>query len=466
MSFTRRTFLLGAASGASVLVVTACTVDAGPAPSPTPTTTPTGSVPAPAGMKRSAWGSDSFARGAVSYMAVGSTVEHRDALSQPLADRVFFAGEATSTDRPGTVLGAQRTGARAASALASAGDSSERVAVIGAGAAGAEAARVLALRGFDVVVIEARDRIGGRIDTISDKAWKVPVELGAWRLSPTADADILTDLARLDIASVALGGADGESVFRSPAGEVEADPVSAAAVETALAWARAQARDESLASSLDDSGATASAAAADTGEVTGAELLGQRLEWLSTIYGADASELSSWFTTDDVAPPTLVTGGFSGTISDALEGIETFLSTTVVGVSYDERRVSLRLGTGESLTVDRTIVTVPLGVLQEDAIAFDPLLPFSHRTAIASLGMGTIDTVWLRFEQPFWTTDATAWSLVGTDDDITTWFNLEPLTGEAVLVGIVGGEAAERMEKLSDDDLVDSLRQTLAPFAS
>jgi hypothetical protein len=74
--------------------------------------------------------------------------------------------------------------------------------------------------------------------------------------------------------------------------------------------------------------------------------------------------------------------------------------------------------------------------------------------------------VWLRFEEPFWTTDAVAWNLVGTDDEITTWFNLEPITGEAVLVGIVGGEAAERMEQLDDGELTERLRQTLAPFAS
>ncbi|MCU1542357.1 MAG: oxidoreductase [Microbacteriaceae bacterium] len=466
MSFTRRTFLLGAASGASVLVVTACTVDAGPAPTATPTNTPSGSVPAPAGMARSAWSSDSFARGSVSYMAVGSTVEHRDALGQPLLDRVFFAGEATSADHPGTVIGAQLSGNRAATTLADAGSSAERVAVIGAGAAGGEAARVLSLRGYDVVVIEARNRVGGRIHSRTDDSWPLPVELGAWRLSPASDGDILSELARLDISSVALEGATGESIFRSPSAEIEADPVGAPAVATALGWARAQPRDQSLESSLDASGAAAAAAGSDTGEVSGAELLEQYLHRLSTLYGAEASDLSSWFTTDDGAPPILVTGGFTAVITDALDGVETFLSTTVLGVSYNDRSVSLRLGTGESLTVDRVIVTVPLGVLQDEGMEFDPILPFAHRTAIAALGMGTIDTVWLRFEEPFWTTDATAWSLVGTDDDITTWFNLEPLTGEAVLVGIVGGEAARRMEALDDDELVASLRQTLAPFAS
>ena len=464
MSFTRRTFLIGAGTGVSLLVVTACTTDPAPDPSPTPTRTTDGLVPAPAGMERSAWGDDTLARGSVSFMAVGSTLEHREALGSALIDRVFFAGEATSTTNPGTVLGAQLTGNRAADEVTAVSDPSERIAIIGAGAAGAEAARVLALRGFDVVVIEARKRVGGRISTVVAKDWPFPVELGAWRLSPVTDGDVITALERLDVSTVSLDGA--AQVYRSPTGETDTDPVSTTAMSTALNWAQGQPRDQSIDASLDQSGALQTAAEYSSGEVLGDELLLQHLASLATIYGADGSELSSWFTVDDTQSSMLVTGGMTRVVAESLDGVETFLSTTVVGVAYNERRVSLRLGTGESLSVDRVIVTVPLGVLQDDGIDFDPLLPFSHRTAIASLGMGTVDTVWLRFDEPFWTTDAVIWNLVGTDDVVTTWFNLEPLTGEPVLVGLVGGEDATRFELLDDDELTAALRKTLAPFAS
>jgi monoamine oxidase len=464
MSFTRRTFLVGAGTGVSLLVLTACTTQPTPDPSPTPTRTTAGLVPAPAGMERSAWGDDTLARGSVSFMAVGSTLEHRESLGSALIDRVFFAGEATSTTNPGTVLGAQLTGNRAADEVTAVSDPSERIAIVGAGAAGAEAARVLALRGFDVVVIEARKRVGGRVSTVVANDWPVPVELGAWRLSPVTDGDVITALERLEISTVSLDGA--AQVYRSPTGETDTDPASATAMSTALEWAQGQQRDQSLDDSLDQSGALQSAAEYSSGEVLGDELLLQHLASLATIYGADGSELSSWFTVDDTQPSMLVTGGLTRVVAESLEGVETFLSTTVVGVSYNEKRVSLRLGTGESLSVDRAVVTVPLGVLQHDGIDFDPLLPFSHRTAIASLGMGTVDTVWLRFDEPFWTTDAVIWNLVGTDDLVSTWFNLEPLTGEPVLVGLVGGEDATSFELLDDDELTAALRKTLAPFAS
>ena len=465
MSFTRRTFLIGAGSGLSTLVLTACAVDARPEPTPTPKRTAAGIVPAPASFARSAWLKDSFARGSASYMAVGSTLEHRKTLSVPLQSRVFFAGEATSVDHAGTVIGATRSGTTAAVAVAEAGKSSEKVAIIGAGAAGAEAAKVLKQRGFDVVVIEARKRVGGRIDTASGGSWPFPPELGAWRLASVGDAELIAKLDASKIATVQLGAAANSSVFRSVTGEGDSDAASGAAVDSAIDWAKMQARDESIEISLERSGAAATAAATNSGELAGDALLAQHLAGLATVYGAGADLLSSWFTDDDVGSSAVVTGGYRSLVSDSLDGIETFLSTTVVGVAYNDNRVSLRLGTGESLSVDRVIVTVPLGVLQDDSIDFDPLLPFEHRTAIAALGMGTIDTVWLRFDEPFWTTDAVLWNLVGTDDEITTWYNLEPITGEPVLVGIVGGAAAERTELLTDAELKAAVLQTLAPFA-
>lgn len=461
MSFTRRTFLVGAGTGISVLVLSACAVDARPDPTPTPTRSAPGAVPQPTSFARTAWGKDSFSRGSASYMAVGSTIEHREALSVPLLQRVFFAGEATSVDHAGTVTGAQRSGTAAAAAVAEAGGDGDKVAVIGAGAAGAEAARALTQRGFDVVVIEARKRVGGRIDTITDKSWPFPIELGSWRIAGD-DSDLIVALDGLEIASAQLDG----SVFRSLTGESDSDPVSAMAIASALDWAQMQATDDSVETSLDRSGAAAIAATSGSAELDGSELLVQHLAALATVYGADADALSSWFTAADAAAATtVVTGGYDALVSDTLDGIETFLSTTVVGVAYNDNRVSLRFGTGESLAVDRVVVTVPLGVLQQESIEFDPLLPFEHRTAIAALGMGTIDTVWLRFDEPFWTTDAVLWNLVGTDDEITTWYNLEPVTGEAVLVGIVGGDAAKRTELLSDDELRAAVLSTLAPFA-
>ena len=58
-------------------------------------------------------------------------------------------------------------------------DDAVDVIVVGAGAAGLQAAHQLAKSGYRVVVLEARDRVGGRIFTVTPKGWPTAVELGA-----------------------------------------------------------------------------------------------------------------------------------------------------------------------------------------------------------------------------------------------------------------------------------------------
>ena len=419
-------------------------------------------MPRPSGIERSAWSKDPFARGSQSFLAPGATPQHRDDLSQPVGGRVFFAGEATSADLAGTVLGAQQSGARVAAEVLGVVSSGEKIAVIGAGAAGAEAARALVQSGFDVIVLEARDRVGGRIDTRTPKSWPLGVELGAWRLGEVADQSLLTRLAALGIQSNPLT----DLLAAGKSGRSTGNTVGAPALAAATTWADTQRADSSLTAALDGSGAAAKAAGTTVDGLAGTELLTAALASLASATGASASELSTWYgLTDLPARDRIVIGGFSGVVTDALKGVRVSLSTAVLGVSHSDSAVSLKLGTGESLTVDRVIVTVPLGVLKSNAVAFDPLLPFSHRTAISALGMGSVETVWLRFDKPFWSTDAAVWSLVGTDSDITDWVNLQAITGEPVLVGIVGGKAARRVVKLSDDDLLQAVLTTLAPFA-
>jgi monoamine oxidase len=506
MSFTRRSFLLRAGSGLSLLLLTACTPPETP-PTPTSSPPPTSAVPTPSAFRRSNWSADPFARGSHSFAAVGAGPETREALASPLLDRVFFAGEATSVDYPGTVLGARESGVRAANEVSVASDNNEKIAVIGAGAAGAEAGRLLSFYGYDVVMIDARDRTGGRIHSLVSDDWPIPVELGAWRFSESADADILVKLDALGVDTALIGsptlvpangsadnggagdggaGNDGTGDDGAAnAGEASLVPdntVGTTALSAALSWAATQVSDVSLQDALDGSGATEGASGSSIGDLAGADLLGQQLAAVAASYGAAASDLSSWYgftppaaglpiigqdgTVEAPQPQYAVTGDLSALVDDSLDGLETFLSTTVVGISYSDDGVSLRLGTGESLSVDRVVVTVPIGVLQSNDLSFDPLLPFAHRTAISALGVGTVDSIWLKFDEQFWTTDAAVWSIVGGDGDIVTWYNLLPLTGEPILVGVFGGAAALRLAELSDDELVETALQNLEPFLS
>lgn len=467
----RRTFLIGSLSGVSLLALSGC-VPSTPTPTGTvtPTATPTPSlVPKPAGMLRSSWSEDPFARGSYSFAAVGSTPQQREDLAEPVLDRLFFAGEALSLDAPGTVQGARGSGQSAARTLIGLAEPGERVAVIGAGAAGLAAARLLSAAGFTVMVIEARNRLGGRIQTVTDNDWAVPVELGPSFVVASGATSLDEEFTRLEVAHAAF---PPTPEARTPDGTIApVAPLGADAVTAALTWAAEQAQDPSLAEALVATGSAGLSQTDGSAGVSDADWLNYQLATVTTLdSGAPTDDMSGWFsptpattTADDIR---IVLGGYSALLDEDAADLEVLFSSVVTRVAHTDTSVSLRLGTGESLTVDRAIVTVPLGVLKSDVIEFDPALPFSHRGAIAALGMGTVDKIWLRFDEPFWTTDAALWTTVGDDTlQFRVWVNLMPLTGDPVLVGFVSGEQALGLAKADDTEFSAAALRSLEPFA-
>ena len=178
------------------------------------------------------------------------------------------------------------------------------------------------------------------------------------------------------------------------------------------------------------------------------------------------SELSSRYGLDDGprGADRIVAGGFVTLVDDALDGIAVWTNNVVSRIAHDDEGVNLRFATGESLNADRVVVTVPVGVLKSRDITFEPRLPLPHIVATIGLQMGSVDKIWMQFESRFWATDAVRWSVVGGDLDITEWINLEPATGSAILVGLVGGERAAALADLGDDELVLAARRSLEPF--
>ena len=74
-------------------------------------------IPEPVGVQISRWQADPFSGGAYSFNALGSTPADRQELAKPLAQRLFFAGEASHLTMFGTVHGAYLSGLRAAAEL-------------------------------------------------------------------------------------------------------------------------------------------------------------------------------------------------------------------------------------------------------------------------------------------------------------------------------------------------------------
>nr|WP_304692480.1 FAD-dependent oxidoreductase [Microcella sp.] len=470
---TRRTFLIGA-TGLSVAVLAACT-DEPPQPSPEPTPAPPAGPPRPAGVARSDWLGDSFSRGSTSYLPVGESTRLREELASPWRDRLFFAGEATSTDAPSTVHGALASGERAAAEILAVAAPGERVVIVGAGIAGAAAARLLVddgPEGLEVIVLEARGRTGGRIHTIDGDAWPGPVELGAQWVRSIADHDLLERLVRVGVEVAIAETARGFDESGEPIALTRAEPASAT-LETVLLPVLQAARQAAEAVEPDVALATALAllrpwdgTPGPEGAPSEAQSIALALSGLvEPRLGAAMGELSTREGLDELplGADNLVTGGWARLVDSLLDDVDVQLSSPVTGIAIGDDDVSVRLGVGDSFSADRVVLTAPLGVLQERGIDLE--LPAVKDSAIARLGVGAVETIWLRYDEPFWDEEAALWVLADPEAAVPLWVNLQAVTGEPVLVGVVAGSRAIGFGALDEGDAVTAALAGLARLA-
>ncbi|GGI44538.1 monoamine oxidase [Agromyces flavus] len=474
----RRAFLAAALGGLAAVSLSSCT-DGRPEPtSPPPIPTPDGSpsptpggVPRPLAFRRSRWSADPFVRGAVSFDSVGATPDLRRELGRPVEDRLVIAGEATSPEASGTVHGAYAEGLRAARGIAALAEPDDRIAVIGAGITGLAAARTLVDEGFEVVVIEASDHLGGRLLTVEDRGFDDPVVLG----SPfVADGGSMRSvLADAGVATRPFAPVVGP---RTPDG-VAAAPSTAGwdVIASAQAWAVGQSSDVALATALVRSGAvpTSDEAGAD-GLSTQDWFVNALTSGVEPTTGASATRVSAKRFDPDLVwrPTSQVTSGWTGLIEQLADGLDIAGASAVTGIAVDDEGVSLRLDSGESLRTHRLVVTASIGVLRTDTITFDPPLPLLHQRAISTIGMGALDVVWLAFDEAFWrsTPDGSAegepnvLTLVGATPTVAAWLDLGVDPRRPVLVGLLAAEHARRVAELDDEAALEVVLEGLQPF--
>ena len=402
-------------------------------------------VPEPLAMIRTSWSADPWARGSYSFLPVGADPALRADLAQPIGDRLFIAGEATSSSAPATVHGALESGRRVAAEVDDVAEPGDVVAVIGAGMAGLAAAKTLRDAGYTVTVFEARDRIGGRVATVRSDAWPIPVELGASWVHDVNASDLAEQLDGLGVDTADFDYDNASTLFTGGMTQASLDE-AADAIAAASDWADDAEADLSIAAAVTASGA----------EVDPLALSHVDEVELASEYGANADELSAWWGTDEGSEgdDLLVLGGYGGLADHLADGLDIRVSTAVLEVSWGADGADLTLAGGAPFSCDRVVITVPLAVLAADDIAFEPPLPDTHRAAIDAMGTGLLDKVWFVFPEQFWSNESLMWTRVdepGTP--FREWFNLAPLTGEPVLLALHGGRTARAWAERSDDDL-------------
>lgn len=342
------------------------------------------------------------------------------------------------------------------------------VVVVGAGVAGLAAARALVEAGRRVVVLEARDRIGGRILTVRDARTPLPVELGAEFLHGSAEATARV-LSEAGLLAIEVTGA----TMQASDGALEAG--DDAEQEIAPVMAKLDPRrtpDRSFEEFL---------ATHPGGPLRiGARKMARR--FVEGFHGADVGRISerALARQGEVDDPR---ESRAGRVVDGYDRVPTHLAaalgaairlrTIVTHIAWERgrARVEAREGRGRRVawTASAVIVAVPLGVLKAPegatgAIRFEPPLPAPAQRALEGLAVGHAARVALLFREPWWerlTAQAGKHAeslpelsfLFTRDPDFGVWWTPFP-AHVPMLTAWAGGPAARRLGHQPDADVV------------
>lgn len=340
------------------------------------------------------------------------------------------------------------------------------VIVIGAGLSGLAAARALQDAGQRVVLLEARDRTGGRIHSADG------FDFGAHWIHGT-EGNPLTNIARaLGVPTYFVGGdssyTGGWSRMDFPAGiDKDASLMVADQLFDTLDELRRNApADLSLADAIAQ--ATALLRLSPQQErwarwhanLIWREDCGAPLRSVSARYWDEGFELFGY-------GDSFFLGGFAS-LTDALaQGLDVRLSTTVEAVEHGAEGVAVRTA-AETFRARKAVVTIPVSLLKRGSIRFDPALPDRKTQAIARIGFGSLAKLGLIFSAPFWPASGYCFGLTGgADTGATVAISPYAVTRQPLLILLYGAERATEIEALPGAEVVaQAMAQLRAEFGA
>lgn len=272
--------------------------------------------------------------------------------------------------------------------------SGKKVVVIGAGIAGLAAAKKLKENGFDVVVLEAQDKVGGRLRT--NRALGVAFDEGASWIHGT-NGNPITNLAQQ--AGMKTAFTDDDSLVCYDINGVLRSDADYDAAEAEL---------ETILSTLKNSGS-----ASQSFETVFTNLYPTKATdrlWkflLSTNITFDLGDLNKVSSIlyeegeNFSGEERIATNGYDTIPAFLAQGLTIQLQQRVSKIDYTNNQVKITHN-NKVTEADYVLVTVPLGVLKSGKIQFVPALPAVKQNAIQKIGMNCVNKFLVTWDTAFW----------------------------------------------------------------
>jgi monoamine oxidase len=324
------------------------------------------------------------------------------------------------------------------------------VIIIGAGASGLMAANEISTARRSICILEARNRIGGRIQTLTDERVDYPVEAGAefihGKLEHTfrliKDAGLGHHSIKGNVYQVMNGKWNKENDFIQRAGELE-DALKKLEEDLPLKDFLSKyfpgAKNSKFRKSV--------------------------TQYAEGYDAADASRLSTFafrneMENEDDRDFRLI-NGYSALMQylwNQCESKEVTLRLDNIVKEIHWGNQPVRIVTDKGIyKAKQVVITIPLGVWQarkgsKGTIGFFPELE-EKKAAAKQLGFGGVIKLLIQFDEVFWKDKAKKIGFILSDKSIPTWWTQEP-DKHAMLNGWVAGPGAKKMQKLKDEAIL------------